>query len=336
MDEQEVQADVLLLSRDEISSLGVDIGSLMEAVEKGLLAHGQGNVVMPPKVHLDLEKEFKGHFNILRGYVGSVHSAGVKVVGDYVDNWKKGYPSEFGLLLLYDPETGRPKAIMDATFLTWLRTGAVTGVGAKYLYGDRRRIRVGHLGVRGTARANLACLNTIYDIEEVVATSARRESREAFAEEMQEELGLTVHAVDSAEEAITGCDIVIEATRLSSPAPLIREEWLKPGCLFVTYGWVMAVEPGLPAAMDKIVVDDWEQCSVGGQLYPLIQEGKLAREDLHAEIGQVVAGHRPGREGEEERILFWHRGMAVIDVVVGSLYLNRAEELGRGIQWRFF
>ena len=336
MDERKVQADVLLLSRDEINRLGVDADSLMEAVEEGLRAHGEKNVVMPPKVHLDLEKEFKGHFNILRGYVEPANMAGVKVVGDYVDNWKKGYPSEFGLLILYDPETGCPRAIMDATLLTWLRTGAVTGVGAKYLYGERRRIRVGHVGARGTARANLACLNAIYDIEEVVVTSARRESREAFAEEMQEELGLKVRAVDSAEEAVTGCDIVIEATRLSAPAPLIREKWLKPGCLFVTYGWIMAVEPDLPAAMDKIVVDDWDQCSVGGQLYPLIQEGRLARKDVHAEIGEVVAGLRPGREEEEERILFWHRGMAIIDVAVGSLYLNRAEGLGQGIQWRFF
>ena len=105
---------------------------------------------------------------------------------------------------------------------------------------------------------------------------------------------------------------------------------MKPGSLLITYGWVMAVDPALPLSAEKFVVDDWRQCCEGGTFHPLIREGKLERKDLHAEIGEIVAGLRPGRENDAERIVFWHRGFAVSDIVLGNHIFETARARGIG------
>lgn len=316
------------LSRAEVRSLLPPTGNLLDIIEFGLAAHGRREVVLPPKSHIDLDARYNGHFNILMGWVGPIDAAGVKVIGDYVENYRDGLPSEVAMLTLYDPRTGVPRALMDATDITTLRTGAVTGVGAKYLAPPSPRI-VGHIGARGTAFGNLAALAELYDLEEIRINSKRPETREALARQVREQLGVPARAVASAEEAVRDADIVIEATRLEQPAVLIRDAWLKPNCLLITYGWVMAVDPATVRS-GKIVVDDWEQCCKGGQLFPMIQSGELTRDRLHAEIGEIACGKKPGRTSPGERIIFWHRGFAISDIVLGSYILKSAEEQGVG------
>jgi alanine dehydrogenase len=282
-------------------------------------------VVMPPKAHLHLDHLFAGHFNILSGYVGPIGRAGVKVVGDYVENWRHGLPSEIALLTLYEPRTGIPLCIMDATALTWMRTGAVTCVGALHLASPQSRI-VAHIGARGTAFMNLRLLAHHFPLEEVRICSARPESRERLAARVRQELKLRAVAMDDPAAAAADADIVVEATRLTAPQTLLPDRALKPGALLVTYGWIRAVDPALPHAVDRFVVDDWAQCRLGGQLHELIEAGALTEQDVHAEIGQIVAGLKPGRGHADERILFWHRGFAVSDVVLGDWILRRAEQ----------
>jgi alanine dehydrogenase len=317
------------LSRAEVASLLPPTPALLDVVEGGLRAHGAKQVVLPPKSHIHLDDRFNGHFNVLPGYVEPVGAAGVKVVGDYVDNWRVGLPSEVALLTLYDPATGAPRALMDATLLTWLRTGAVTGVGAKYLARPDSSV-VGHLGARGSALANLTALAALFPLREIRITSRRRESRERLAAEVRRTLGIEARAVDTAEETVVGADIVVEATRLERPEVLVRDAWLKPGALLVTYGWVLAIDPALPRRVAKLVVDDWEQCQRGGQLHSLIASGELTRDHVHAEIGTIVTGDAPGRTDPDERIVFWHRGFAVSDIVVGMAVLEAAEAKGVG------
>jgi alanine dehydrogenase len=317
------------LNRAEVQSLLPSTATLIEVVEQGLRAHGAGEVVLPPKSHIHLDDRFNGHFNILPGFVAPVEAAGVKVVGDYVDNHRVGLPSEVAMLTLYDPATGVPRCLMDATVLTWLRTGAVTGIGARYLARPESSV-VAHLGARGTALSNLTALAALFSLREVRITSKRPGSRERLAATVRESLGLDARAVDSAEDAVRGADIVVEATRLERPEVLVRESWLKPGALLVTYGWVMAIDPALPFRADKLVVDDWAQCQHGGQLHPLIASGALRREHVHAEIGEIVHGTRAGRTGPGERIIFWHRGFAISDIVLGAWIHEQAEAKGVG------
>src|SRR3954453_13328396 len=157
--------EFLFLDRSCVESLLPDTSTLLTIIEGGLAAHGRGEVELPPKAHLDLDRRFNGHFNILPGYVEPAGMAGIKVIGDYVDNYRQGFPSEIALLTLYDPRTGVPLALMDATVLTWLRTGAVTGIGARYLARADSKL-VAHIGARGTALGNLAALANYFDLQE--------------------------------------------------------------------------------------------------------------------------------------------------------------------------
>ena len=318
-----------LLNRDEVQSVMPPMATIMEVVEDGLRAHGRREVVLPPKSHIHLDDRYNGHFNVLVGWSGPVDTAGVKVVGDYVDNYRHGLPSEVALLTLFDPRIGIPKAIMDATDITTHRTGAVTGIGAKYLARKSSRI-VGHLGARGTAFSNIESLMQVFDIEEVRITSKRHETRERLADEVRSRLSLNAVACDSAEDTVRDADIVVEATRLEKPAVLIDDAWLKPDCLLVTYGWVMATDPATVRRASKVVVDDWEQCCKGGQLHPMIEGGELTRDSLHGEIGEVVAGAVSGREDGDGIIVYWHRGFAISDIMLGSRVLEEAESRGVG------
>ena len=319
----------LFLNRHEVEELAPDMAGVMEIVEAGLAAHGRGDVVLPPKSHIRLDDRYNGHFNVLPGYAGHIERAGVKVVGDYVDNYRHGLPSEVALLTIYDPATGVPLCLMDATVLTWLRTGAVTGIGAKYLAREDAAV-VGHIGARGTALANLKAIAACRTIREVRIASKRPETRSALAKRVEDELGIRAIAVMNAGEAVDGADIIVEATRLETPHELIGKTMVNPGTLLVTYGWIRAVAAGLAADVDKLVVDDWEQCTKGGTFVDLIADGRLTKAGIHAEIGQICAGTKPARDSGDETITFWHRGFAVSDIVLGNWIHERATEKGMG------
>jgi alanine dehydrogenase len=247
----------------------------------------------------------------------------VKVIGDYVENYKHGLPSEVAMLTLYNARTGIPRAVMDATDLTTERTGAVSGVGAKYLAPRSAKI-IGHIGARGTAFANIAIMARLFDIAEVRIASKRPETREALAQRVRQECGIKAVAVATAEQACRGADIVVEATRLEKPEVLIRDEWLSPHCLLICYGWKMAVDPITVRTASKVVVDDWEQCLKGGQLHPMIESGELTRDKVYAEIGEVSSGAKRGRADADGRIVFWHRGFAISDIMLGAHILDKA------------
>jgi ornithine cyclodeaminase len=125
---------------------------------------------------------------------------------------------------------------------------------------------------------------------------------------------------------------MVEASRLELPEPLLRTEWVEPGCLVVPYGTVSAVELTLTDVMDKIVVDDWGQARAGpfGALRAHVDSGRLSEENLHAELSQIVVGDRPGRESDDERILFWHRGLSLSDIALGHALVESARSVGIG------
>jgi ornithine cyclodeaminase len=328
--------EILFLSKEDIDALDLDLKETMNAVEKGLLAHGQRKVIMPSKDHLVLDYPEK-LFNILKGYVEPVNVAGVKVIGDFQKNYEHDLPSELALITLYRPETGAPFAIVDGTLITWMRTGAVTAIGAKYLANPKSRV-LGHIGSRGTAWYNVPMLDQIFDFEEIRVTSKRPESRERFADQMTSKLGKPVLVKDTTEETVRDADIIIDASRLLAHQVLVRDSWVKPGALIQPYGAVLSVEASLPFSVDKMVVDDWNQCqkSEYGQFAGLIQNGELRDEHIYGEIGEIVAGLKPGRQSAQERILFWHKGFAISDIMLGHLAFQRAIEKDLGIKLPYY
>jgi alanine dehydrogenase len=320
----------------DIDALAIGDQEILDAVEAGLLAQGRGETVIEPRMHLMPDKSFNGHFNVLRGYIAPLNHAGVKVVGDFLDNYRRGLPSEMALLNLFDPRTGMPQAILDATAITDMRTGALTALGAKRLARPGSKV-LGHIGARGTAYWNVRLLDRLFDFDEIRVHSRRPESREAFGARLAEDLGKPVRVVDDWRACVEGADIVVEASRLPAPEPLLKTEWVKPSAFVVPYGTMSAVELSLTDVMDKIVVDDWGQCSRGpfGSLRRHVETGKLSEANLHAELGEIVAGKKPGRESEEETILFWHRGLSLSDIALGHAMLVKAEALGVGTRLRF-
>jgi alanine dehydrogenase len=323
--------EIRFLSGEDVERLALDPDAVLDAVEAALAAQGSGKVVVEPRVHLVPGPEFRGHFNVLRAYVAPLGVAGVKVVGDYVDNWRLGLPSELALLTLFDPATGVPRAIIDATAITEWRTGAVTALGGRHLARPGARV-LGHVGARGTAFANVCLLDRVLELEEIRVTSARPESREAFGERLREALETPVRVVDSIEEAVRGADVVVEATRLPEPEPILRTEWIAPAALVIPYGTMSAVELSLTSIMDRVFVDDWGQCRSGrfGALRAHVDAGLVTEDSIAGELADVVVGSRPGRERDDERILFWHRGLATTDVALGHALLERAIERDAG------
>jgi len=328
--------DILFLNRRDVEEINLSNGEVIQAVENSVRAQGNGQVVLDPRQHLIPDPSFEGHFNILRAYIKPLDVAGVKVVGDYVRNYQIGLPSELALLTLYDPKTGIPRAIIDATEITSMRTGALTALGAKYLARKDSKI-LGHVGSRGTAWYNVVMLDSIFNFNEIRVTSKRTESREKFAARLSEHLKKPVKCVGTSEECLVGADIMVEAARLSEPQVLLKTDWVRPGNFVMPYGTVSAVEISLTDVMDKVVVDHWAQCTVGplGSLRKHVDTGKLNLKTLHAELGEIVAGKKAGRESEKEKILFWHRGLATNDIAVGQLMLERAESLGIGTRINF-
>ena len=284
------------LNHLDVQALAMTDAEIVAAVEDGLLAQGRGETTIEPRMHLVPEKDYPGHFNVLRGYIAPLGLAGVKVVGDYVDNYQLGLPSEMAILNLFDPKTGMPKAILDATAITDMRTGAMTALGAKYLARKGSKV-LGHVGARGTAYWNVRLLNHLFDFDQIRVHSKRPESRDAFAARLSADLGKKVIATETWEDCLKDADI-----------------------------------------MDKMVVDDWGQCRKGlpfGALRAHVDSDRLTEANLHAELGQIVAGKKPGRERDDETILFWHRGLSLSDIALGAALLDKAARQGLGQTLRF-
>jgi ornithine cyclodeaminase len=331
-----VPIDLTYLNGPDVERLALTDEEILDAVEGGLRAQGRGETVIEPRVHLVPDPSFRGHFNVLRGYVAPLGVAGVKIVGDYVDNYTRGLPSEMALLNLFDPRTGTPVAIVDATGITDMRTGAVTAIGARHLARPSSRV-LGHIGARGTAYWNVRLLDRLFHFDEIRVHSRRPESRDAFGARLAKDLGKAVRVVDSWEACVRDADIVVEASRLERPEPLLKTAWIKRGALVVPYGTMSAVELSLTDITDKFVMDDWGQAYAGkfGALRAHVDSGRLSEKNLHAELGQIVAGLRPGREREDETILFWHRGLSLSDIALGAAMLAKAKRLGIGTQLRY-
>lgn len=327
---------ITYLNRLDIEALGITDDEILAAIEGSLATQGRGEAVIEPRVHLE-PGVARGHFNVLRGSLGGeINSAGVKVVGDFVDNYTRNLPSELAILTLFDRFDGRPKAILDASGITDMRTGAVTAIGAKYLARKGSRI-LGHVGARGTAYWNVRLLDRIFDFDEIRVHSRRPESRDGFAARLSRDLGKKVVATPDWRSCVEAADIVVEASRLNAPEPMLRTEWIKPGAFVVPYGTMSAVELSLTDIMSKLVVDDWGQCKGGkfGSLRAHVEAGKLSEVTLHAELGQIVAGLKAGRERDDETILFWHRGLSLSDIALGHAMLEKGANLGIGQRLRF-
>lgn len=180
-------------------------------------------------------------------------------------------------------------------------------------------------------------MDRIFDFDEIRVHSRRPESRDAFGERLAKDLGKQIIVTEDWKSCVEGADIVVEASRLEAPAPMLKTEWIKKGALVMPYGTMSAVELSLTDIMDKMVMDDWGQAHAGkfGALRAHVDSGRLSEKTLHAELCEIVVGKKPGRERDDETILFWHRGLSLSDIALGAAMLEKAKRLGLGQKLRY-
>jgi ornithine cyclodeaminase len=212
-----------------------------------------------------------------------------------------------------------------------MRTGALTAIGARHLARKDAKI-LGHVGARGTSYWNIRLLDRIFGFDEIRVHSRRKESRESFAQTLERDLGKSVIVTDDWQSCLAGADIMVEASRLETRQELFKTAWVKKGACVIPYGTVSALGMSLTQIMDKIVVDDLGQFRAGkfGALRPHIDAGLISEANVHAELSEIVAGKKKGRERDNETILFWHRGLSLSDIALGAAMLAKAKSLGIG------
>ncbi|ACY15171.1 ornithine cyclodeaminase family protein [Haliangium ochraceum] len=314
--------DTLILTQRDIRSL-ITMAEVVPAVERAFLAHGRGEGLMPPKVYIDLPQHH-GDFRAMPAYLEG--AAGVKWVNSHPQNpVKHGLPSVMGVYILSDPETAQPLAIMDATWLTALRTGAAGAVASKYLAVGKPR-SLGFIGCGVQARVLLAAHREVFgDSLELLMADASSESAARFAEEA----GGT--AVSRARAA--GCDVVCTST--PARAPVVERGWVSSGAHINAIGADGHGKQELDPAIlrdAKVVIDEREQASHSGEIHMPIERGDYALASVHGTLGEVVAGQKSGRTGSEITV-FDSTGLAIQDVAVAhAIYeLARTRDIGQSV-----
>jgi len=307
------------------------MGEAIVKVEEAFKLKALGRVKMPPKLYLDLP-EHGGDVRCMPVYVEDWGVVCVKVVNSHPRNpVEHGLRSVMAVVELLDPATGQPMALMDGTILTDLRTGAAGAVAAKYLAKPRVE-RVGIVGAGRQARAQLQGLAYLYkDLREVWVFDVALAKAEAFAKEVREEHGLVAKVAREAREAVMDMDVVVTAT--PSRRPVVMDDWVSPGthlnCIGADAPGKQEVDPRV-LLRSKLVVDDVEQAVHGGEPNVPISQGLMTRDHIYAELGEIVAGVKPGRLSASEVTLFSSTGLAVQDAAVAKLAYDKAVKEGVG------
>lgn len=330
---------ILVLSREDVAG-AVSFPEAIAAVKEAYAAHSGGQAAAPVRTVV-AAPENNGTALFMPGYVPGLDALGAKVVSVYPDNLKAGLPTISAAVLLVNPRTGEPLALMEGGYLTALRTGAGSAVAADYL-ARREAPVVAVIGCGAQARTQLLALCYVRPLAEVRALDVDDRRAMRFSDEMREALrpfGTRVRTITAGDAqraagaAIRGADIIITAT--TARAPVFPAEDVGPGTHINAIGAFTPQMQEIPedtlAAAGKVYVDTAEGCwaEAGDLLIPLAK-GRIGRDRVNGEIGEVVLGRKPGRESEGEVTIFKAVGMAVLDMAVGMLAYRKAVEAGRG------
>ena len=331
------EIEFLYLTQADVRATGVQMPVVMDAVEDSFRLHHQGKTILPYKTVLDMGERERGRSNAMPSYVGGEYDAfGIKWLAGFPHNPRlHGLPRATGFYILNDSQKGIPLAIMDCTWLSAMRTGAVTGVGAKYLARPNSR-SVAIIGAGVQARTQLEALKVaLPGLKKVRAFDIRPEAAEAFASEMSDRLSIDARAVASAEAAVRDADIVVTVTVADDP--IVKDAWMKPGSLFAAVGSYQEEEFAVVENSDRIVVDGIEHVLHRGTpvIALMLAQGTIKEEDI-TELGAIVCGDAPGRERPEERIFFSPIGMGTNDLCVCSRVHQLAVEKGIGTKLELF
>jgi alanine dehydrogenase len=321
----------LYLTQDEVKEV-LDMKSTLEAVENGFREMGNENIEMPPRVYLHFDK---GVLIAMPAYMPGLDAAGTKIVTVHPGNKQAyGLPAVIARIILNSPENGLPLAIMDGTYITALRTGAAGATGIKYLSREDSKIAgVCGTGVQGRSQV-MGLMEVRPGIKKIKIFDVIPEAMKTFAKEMKEKYpDVEFIPVNSAKEATEGSDIIITCT--PSPEAFLDGAWLKKGAHVSAIGADTGAKRELMTSViqkcDKHVVDFIPQAFVVGDFKVPKEEGVITEDDVYAEMGEIVAGKKKGREAPDEITMFKATGLAIQDVGTASKVHELAKKRGVGI-----
>lgn len=315
--------DVLLLTAEDVRKL-LTMDECIVAVERAFRLYGEGKACPPAVLSVHAQN---GTFHVKSGILSlSRPYFAAKVNGNFPDNRARfGLPTIQGVIVLCDAEKGSPLAVMDSREITALRTGAATAVAARYLARpDSRVATICGCGEQG--RAQLKMLTRVSLLQTVFAYDLDEQQALGFASELSEDLSLTVTRVTDLATAVRQSDICVTCT--TAREPLLNVNNVSPGTFIAAVGadspQKQEMHPEL-MARSKIVADILDQCAVMGDLHHALEAGAVSRADVFAELGEVVAGKKPGRESDAEIIVFDSTGMALQDVAAATVVYEKSD-----------
>ncbi len=321
---------MLFLSKKDLESV-LTMRDTIAAVEEAFKELASGTAVMPTRVGLTVGDR-AGWVGAMPAYLSRANALTTKIVTSYKNNPSKyGLPTVMAIIVLNDPETGKPEAVLEGTFITAMRTGAASGVATKYLARKDAKV-VGIFGAGTQAKTQLEAIREVRNVHSAVVYDIVRDRGERFAEETSRSLGIDVRTEDDPEGVVEELDIVVTAS--TSKTPVFNGDYLKIGT------HVNAIGSFTPDARElddsavrrsKIVVDSLQAAlEEAGDLIIPLRSGVIHRSDIHAELGEIVAGLKLGRENDYEITLFKSVGLGIQDAAAANLAYRKAREAGIG------
>ena len=314
---------LIYLSRAEVEAIALDMPTIIMLLEQAFLQKSQGQVEMPPKPGIHPQPD--AFIHAMPAYIPALRSAGIKWVSGFPENARRGLPYITGLIILNDADTGIPYAVMDCTWITAYRTGAKTAIAAKRLARPESEV-AGILACGMQGRTNLIGLASVFPLKRVYAYDVNPEAQAKYIREMQPRFDLEIIGVKEPRQAVVESDLVVTSGPiLSDPRPTIQKDWLKPGGFGSAVDYDSYWSGDALAQMDRICTDD----------IPQFEDNRRAGFFKHtpapyAELAELVAGSKPGRQNAQERTLAMNLGLAMDDMAVAPEIYRRARERGLG------
>jgi ornithine cyclodeaminase/alanine dehydrogenase-like protein (mu-crystallin family) len=317
------EQQILYLSRADVEAVNLPMQTIIELLEAAFKEKGNGKVEMPPKPGIHTMPD--AFIHAMPAYIPALRSAGIKWVSGYPENYKRELPYITGLLILNDVETGIPYAVMDCTWITAMRTGAASALSAKYL-ARPESATVGILACGVQGRTNLEALACLFPVKRAYAYDIFPAVQDRFISQMKELFKFEIVGVKEPKQAVVDSDLVVTSGPiLKHPTPAIEKDWLKPGAYGSAVDFDSYWSGAALAQMDLVSTDDHAQFQYYKSVGYFQQTPKP-----YADLGELVAGLKPGRKDEKQRTLAINLGLAMDDMAVAPEIYRRAQEKGLG------
>ncbi|MCI8342816.1 MAG: ornithine cyclodeaminase family protein [Firmicutes bacterium] len=326
----------LLLSKEEVAKL-ITLEDTIAAVEEGYRDFSSGKVIQPGYMDIHMP-EGTGEIDFKACYCGSFETVSMKASsGGFTDNVEKyGLPSGMGTILLFDARSCALLCAMDGSLITGYRTGSAGAISVKMMAREDAGI-ITSIGTGNQARMQIRAISKVHKIKEIHAWDKFSKAAEKFKNDIESELKIPVIVEQCEQEAVSKADIIVTTTR--GKGNVIDSSWVKKGAHIVAVGTDQKGKQEFDPKVfknAKIVVDSIAQCVEKGETQHPIEEGIITKDDIYAEIGELLLGTKDGHGNGDEITIFDTTGMAVQDNVTAFKVYQNAVKNNIGTYFEFF